>query len=58
MASQLIKYGNTVLKEEVPFIMQKTSIISLLTMHDYFVNLLPSALIVTFLLLEAARALI
>ena len=56
MAFQLIQYGNTVLKEEVPFMMRKMLIISLLTMHDYFVNLLPSALIVTSLLLEAARA--
>ena len=57
MASLLIKYGNTALKEEVPFIMQRTLIIFLLTMQGCYVNLLPSALIATFLLLEAARAL-
>ena len=57
MASLLIKYGSTALKEEVPFIMQRTLIISLLTMQGYYVNLLLSALTATSLLLEAAHAL-
>ena len=50
MVSQLIRYGNTAPKEEVPSILQMMLITFLLTMRDYFANLLPYALIAIFVI--------
>ena len=58
MASLLIRFGNTAQKEEEPFTMPMMLTTFLLTMHDCYGNLLPSALIVISMSLGVALALI